>query len=226
MKKLWTTQYHPQTNGLVERSHQTIMWIMGKLGEDKKAEWPGHLPEIVQAYNATRSTVMGYSPHYLMFGYRSQLPVNFHFPIFRSTEAPLRGTTNWGLPSRKHKPSQWQKPSDRNVYYDQKIDTMELKPGDLVLVKADAYKGKRKIKDRWEDEACEVVCQIVTMYPHTKWHTNVNSHASYTEIGFFSLHQRLAFPCMWVSTKHGTNVPAPPQWSQLPKGLKVRIHHE
>ena len=26
----------PQTNGLVERSHQTIMWMIGKLGEDKK----------------------------------------------------------------------------------------------------------------------------------------------------------------------------------------------
>ena len=26
---------------------------------------------------------------------------------------------------------------------------MNLKPGNLVLVKADAWKGKRKIKDRW-----------------------------------------------------------------------------
>ena len=42
---------------------------------------------------------------------------------------------------------------------------MELKPGDLVLVKADAFKGKRKIKDRWEDEACEVVHQIVADIP-------------------------------------------------------------
>ena len=25
MRKLWTTPYHPQMNGLVERSHQTIM---------------------------------------------------------------------------------------------------------------------------------------------------------------------------------------------------------
>ena len=64
-KKLWTMLYHPQTNGLVEISDQTIMQMIGKLGKDKKANWPGHLAEIVQAYNATQSAMMGYSPHYL-----------------------------------------------------------------------------------------------------------------------------------------------------------------
>ena len=38
IKQLQTMPYHPQTNGLVERSHQTIMHMMGKLGEDKKAD--------------------------------------------------------------------------------------------------------------------------------------------------------------------------------------------
>ena len=42
-------------------------------------------------------------------------------------------------------------------YYDRKIGAVNLKPGDVVLVKADAFKGKRKIKDRWEEEAWEVV---------------------------------------------------------------------
>ena len=37
-------------------------------------------------------------------------------------------------------------------YYDRKIGMVNLKPGDLVLVKVDAWKGKRKIKDRWEEE--------------------------------------------------------------------------
>ena len=50
-------------------------------------------------------------------------------------------------------------------YYDQKIGTMDLKPGDLVLGKVDAFKGKRKIRDRWEDEMCEVVHQIMTDIP-------------------------------------------------------------
>ena len=40
VKKLQTTLYHPQTNELVERSHQTIMQMFGKLGEDQKADWP------------------------------------------------------------------------------------------------------------------------------------------------------------------------------------------
>ena len=68
VKQLQTTPYHPQTNGLIERLHQMIMHIIGKLGEDKKANWPSHLAEIAHAYNATQSTVTGYSPHYLMFG--------------------------------------------------------------------------------------------------------------------------------------------------------------
>ena len=67
IKQLWTMPYHPQTNELVERSHQMIMQMIGKLGEDKKANWPSHLAEIAHAYNATHSTVTGCSPHYLMF---------------------------------------------------------------------------------------------------------------------------------------------------------------
>ena len=67
--------------------------MIGKLGENKKADWPGHLAEMVQAYNATQSTVMGYSPHYLMFRCRLQLLVDFYFPTFRSAEIPMRGVS-------------------------------------------------------------------------------------------------------------------------------------
>ena len=47
-------------------------------------------------------------------------------------------------------------------YYERKIG---LKPGGLVPVKADAFKGKRKINDRWEDKPHEVVYQIITDFP-------------------------------------------------------------
>ena len=41
-------------------------------------------------------------------------------------------------------------------YYNRKIGAVNQKPGNLVLVKADAWKGKRKIKDRWDEETWEV----------------------------------------------------------------------
>ena len=53
-------------------------------------------------------------------------------------------------------------------YYDRKIGAVNLKSGNLVLVKADAFKGKRKIKDRWEEETWEVVHQIMIDIPFYK----------------------------------------------------------
>ena len=41
-------------------------------------------------------------------------------------------------------------------YYNRKVGAVNLKPGNLVLVKVDAWKGKRKIKDRWDEETWEV----------------------------------------------------------------------
>ena len=77
-------------NRLAERLHQMIMHMIGKLGEDKRANWPSHLAEIVHAYNATQSTVTGYSPHYLMIRRQPRLLVDFVLCTVGSNEAPMR----------------------------------------------------------------------------------------------------------------------------------------
>ena len=45
------------------------------------------------------------------------------------------------------------------------IAAMDLKPGALVLVKADGFQGMMKIQDRWEDKPHKVVHQITTDVP-------------------------------------------------------------
>ena len=80
VQKLRTSPYHTQTNGQVEHMNQTIICMIGKLEEVKKACWSKHLPELLMAYNATRSTVTGYSPYYLLFGRRPRIPVDYLFP--------------------------------------------------------------------------------------------------------------------------------------------------
>ena len=80
VQKLRTSPYHAQTHGQVELMNQTIIHMIGKLKEDKKACWSKHLPELLLAYNATRSAVTGYSPYYLLFGRWSRIPVDYLFP--------------------------------------------------------------------------------------------------------------------------------------------------
>ena len=80
IQKCKTTAYHVECNGQVERFHQMLFRMIGKLATDKKAQWEQHLPELLQAYNSTQSAVTGYSPHYLMFGRRPHLPVDFSSP--------------------------------------------------------------------------------------------------------------------------------------------------
>ena len=127
IQQLWTMPYHPQTNGLVERSHQMIMHMIGKLGEDKKADWPSHLAEIVHAYNATRSAFTGYSPTLFNVRQWPRLLVDFVFPTVGSNEAPTREAstrsvmgkwplweTNWGVPCRRHRHKRMQRHTNRN----------------------------------------------------------------------------------------------------------------
>ena len=52
-------------------------------------------------------------------------------------------------------------------YYDCKANAISLEPGDLVLAKVNAYKGKRKVKDQLEEEPYKVECitaECVTSY--------------------------------------------------------------
>jgi hypothetical protein len=80
IRKISTTPYHPAGNGQVERAHQTISKMIGKLENDEKVDWPTQLHTLTYAYNCTRSQITGYSPHYLMFGRCPKMPVDLFFP--------------------------------------------------------------------------------------------------------------------------------------------------
>ena len=83
VKKVCTSAYYPQCNGAIKQQHQTVIKMIGKLLQDEKANWPKHLPELIQAYNGTRSAIKGYSPHYLLFGYHPRFPIDLLFPTIQ-----------------------------------------------------------------------------------------------------------------------------------------------
>ena len=80
IEKIRTTPYHPQSNGSAKRVHQTLQQMIGKLDPECRRKWLVHLGCVLIAYNGTRSLVTGFSPYYLMFGQRPQLPIDLLFP--------------------------------------------------------------------------------------------------------------------------------------------------
>ena len=50
--------------------------------------------------------------------------------------------------------------------YDRPAGAVELRPGDKVLVRLDAYRGqRRKLKNQWGSELHMVVCRVVDGVP-------------------------------------------------------------
>ena len=167
VQKLRTLPYHAQTNGQVECMNQTIIRMISKLEEDKKACWSEHLPELLLAYNATCSAVTGYSPNYLLFGRRPRIPVDYLFPTLRDSPhqtkmkasvAAMQKRLKEAFAVARHLTSE--EVAKQCHYYDRKAGAVALQPGDIVMVRTDGFVGKQKVKDRWEDRGFIVECQL------------------------------------------------------------------
>ena len=100
---------------------------------------------------------------------------------------------------------------------------MDLKPGNLVLVKADAFKGKRKIRDRWEDEACEVVHQIVTDVPSYKVTDQCGQSGILHQNWFILVTSEVGIP-LWIGVCHAQDrCPSPTPHKPASKGSESRM---
>ena len=167
VQKLRTSPYHAQTNGQVEQMNQTIICMIGKLEQDKKARWSEHLPEMLSAYNGTRSAVTGYSPYFLLFGRKARMPVDYLFPTLCDSPhqtkmevsvAAMQKRLKEAFAVARHLTSQ--EAAKQRCYYDRKAGAVALQPGDVVMVCTDGFMGKRKVKDRWEDGGFIVESQL------------------------------------------------------------------
>ena len=167
VQKLRTSPYHAQTNGQVEWMNQTIICMIGKLEQDKKAHWSEHLPEMLSAYNGTRSAVTGYSPYFLLFGRKARMPVDYLFPTLHDSPhqtkmevsvVAMQKRLKEAFAVARHLTSQ--EAAKQWCYYDCKAGAVALQPGDVVMVCTDGFVGKQKVKDQWEDGGFIVESQL------------------------------------------------------------------
>ncbi len=74
VKKVNTTAYHPQMDGLVELFNRTLTSMLSKRVERNGSDWDLHLPDVLFAYRASIQESTKESPYFLLHGRDPRLP--------------------------------------------------------------------------------------------------------------------------------------------------------
>ena len=73
---IYTTPYHPQSNGLVERFNATFVPQISKLQDSQDNNWDEYLQGVVFAYNTGIHKTTRYSPYELLYGRAARLSIH------------------------------------------------------------------------------------------------------------------------------------------------------
>ena len=67
VQSIWTSSYHPQTDGLVERFNGTLQNMLRKFATVERGSWDQLLSFLLFAYHEVPQESTGFSPFELLF---------------------------------------------------------------------------------------------------------------------------------------------------------------
>ncbi|CAF4532675.1 unnamed protein product, partial [Rotaria sp. Silwood2] len=149
-KQIFSTPYHPQTNGQTERWNSTFVTQIAKYCNTDLNNWDTFLPSIVYAYNNGIHSSTGLSPYQLAFGRRPRHPFNPHATTFVFSKphdywTQVMQYRNTALKQAKQHIIHQQELSKTRFDKNRSHPTFAL--GDLVWMKV--FVGRHKLKARY-----------------------------------------------------------------------------
>ena len=106
--KKFTSSYHPQTNGMVERLNHTVCQMLSHLIADHQKDWDVMLGHVVSAHNNSVSRGTGLAPNQIHLGRYLRLPMT----ILEGREVP----TGLGLKQEQLEFLKWVREQQMKAY--------------------------------------------------------------------------------------------------------------
>ena len=190
IKRVNTTAYHPQTDGLVERFNRTLTDMLAKTVERDGKNWDTKLPYVLFAYRSSPQESTGESPFYLLYGRDPQLPTETEM-ISPSTMRVVVNTDNykeeviqkmqeaWNLAKKNVKKAQ----KKQKTYYDRHTRNPTFRLGERVFLYTPSektgpaykfalpYKGPYRVTDITDNTAC---LQLISQPNSESIHVSIN----------------------------------------------------
>uniref|UniRef100_A0A3B4ZGR3 Integrase catalytic domain-containing protein n=1 Tax=Stegastes partitus TaxID=144197 RepID=A0A3B4ZGR3_9TELE len=161
-----TLSRHLRGNGACERFNQTFLKLLSSLTETDQAQWHNRLPARLQAYNSTIHSTTGMTPHYVVFGRHTRLPVDLGTGFGPTVEThTLQGWVQQHQKALIHayqtakRQSQHQQERDQ-VRYNRQTKVAPLLPGERVFLRNFRRRARGKLTPRWSPEPFVVVKQL------------------------------------------------------------------
>jgi hypothetical protein len=156
-KPIFTSIYHPQSNGVVERANSKIFTAIKKrLLDDKKGKWANQLPEVVWALNTTECRATGFTPFCLLYGLEAMTPqeIRHGSPRTSASVVPdvdeptskdlIDGDRVFALQALNKYQDQ------TKAWRDNAVVPREFDKGDLVLARTTQTETRGKLEPKWE----------------------------------------------------------------------------
>lgn len=145
VSKINTSAYHPQSNGTLERSHQTLATYLKSYATSAKSDWDEWLPYACFMYNTTPHSSSRYTPYELVFGKQPIIPSSV-----KKAPAPLYNYDDFSQELRFRLQNSWRKAIDNlkrskeisKLSYDRTAKQRSFAVGDQVLYRNQTRKGK------------------------------------------------------------------------------------
>jgi hypothetical protein len=153
IKHLFSTPYHPQTNGLVERFNRTLCESLAKLVE-QTMEWDLYVAPVLFAYRTSKQSTIKVPPFYLTYGRDATLPMDDPSQKFENLSERITNLID-KLPHDRERIKNRidQQQNKQKAYHDRHIkNSIRLNIGDKVLL----YKAEKekqwtgKLEEKWK----------------------------------------------------------------------------